>query len=138
MDSCWWMQPLQLPEAGSRAALHNDLKPFYYVQKQFYCLHRMVVGLKFKLLTRQNKKNKNGTFFKILTDKNLKIVRRNKVLLVFKNVQNLFFTPKFLLFFFRLMPLVSHHAAFLERLFYKKNSALFLVFSCKLFPIVFI
>ena len=73
------------------------------------------------------KKNKNGTLFWILTGKNFKIVCRNKVLLVFKNVQNLVFTPKFLLSFFRLMSLVSHHAPFLERLFYKKNSALFLV-----------
>ena len=63
---------------------------------------------------------------------------RNKLLLVFKNVQNLFFTPKFLLSFFRLMSLVSHHAAFLERMFYKKNSVLFLVFCGVLFPIVFI
>ena len=54
------------------------------------------------------------------------------------NVQNLFFTPPFLLSFFRLVSLVSHHPAFLERLFYKKNSALFLVFCCELFPIVFI
>ena len=73
------------------------------------------------------KEKKNCTFFKILRGKNFKIVCRNKVLLVFKNVQNLFFTPKFLLSFFRLMSLVSHHAAFLERLFYKKNSVLFLV-----------
>ena len=72
------------------------------------------------------KKTKKSTLFKILTGKNFKIVCRNEVLLVFKNVQNLFFTPKFLLSFFRLMSLVSHHAAFLERLFYKKNSALFL------------
>ena len=84
------------------------------------------------------KKNKKGTFFKILTGKNLKIVCRKKVLLVLKSVQNLFFTPNFLLSFFRLMSLVSHHAAFLERLFYKKNSALFLVFCGELFPIVFI
>ena len=47
---------------------------------------------------RQDRKKKiNGTFFKILTGKNCKIVCRKKVLLVFKNVQNLFFTPKFLL-----------------------------------------
>ena len=84
------------------------------------------------------KEKKNGIFFKILTGKNFKIVCRKKVLLVFKIVQNLFFTPKFLLSFFRLMSLVSHHAAFLERLFYKKNSALFLAFCGELFPIVFI
>ena len=83
------------------------------------------------------KEEKNCTFFKILTGKKFKIVCRKKVFLVFKNVQNLFFTPKFLLSFFRRMSLVSHHAAFLERLFYKKNSALFLVFSGELFPIVF-
>ena len=58
------------------------------------------------------KEKKNGIFFKILTGKNFKIVCRKKVLLVFKNVQNLFFTPKFLLSFFRLMSLVSRHAAF--------------------------
>ena len=120
-----------------RSILH-DFKSFDYVKKQFYCLHRIVVGLKFKLPTRQNKEKQNGTLFWILTGKNFKIVCRNKVLLVFKNVQNLFFTPKFLLSFFRLMSLVSHHAAFLERLFYKKNSALFLVFCGELFPIVFV
>ena len=86
----------------------------------------------------RKKKNKNGTFFKILTGKSLKIVCRNKFFMVFKNVQNLFFTPKFLLSFFTLMSLVSHHAASLERLFYTKNSALFLVFCGELFPIVFI
>ena len=120
-----------------RSILH-DLKSFDYVKKQFYCLHQIVVGLKFKLSTRQNKEIKKRTFFKILTGKNLKIVCRKKVSLVFKSVQNLFFTPNFLLSFFRLMSLVSHHAAFLERLFYKKNSALFLVFCGELFPIVFI
>ena len=120
-----------------RSTLH-DLKSFDYVKKQFYCLHRIVVGLKFKLPTRQNKESEKGHIFKILTGKNFKIVCRNEVLLVFKNVQNLFFTPKFLLSFFRLMSLISHHAAFLERLFYKKNSALFLVFCGELFPIVFI
>ena len=72
------------------------------------------------------KKTKKSTFLKILTGKNFKIVCRNEVLLVFKNAQNLFFTPKFLLSFFRMMSLVSHHAAFLEKMFYKKNSALFL------------
>ena len=51
---------------------------------------------------------------------------RNKVLLVFKNVQNLFFTPRFLLSFFRLMSLVSHHREFLEKMFYKKNLPFFL------------
>ena len=86
----------------------------------------------------RKKQKKNCNLYMILTGKNFKIVCRNKVLLVFKNVQNLFFTPKFLLSIFRLMSLVSHHAAFLERLFYKKNSALFLVFCGELFPIVFI
>ena len=120
-----------------RSILH-DFKTFDYVKKQFYCLHWIVVGLKFKLPTRQNKGKEKLHIFKILTGKKFKIVCRKKVLLVFKNVQNLFFTPKFLLSFFRMMSLVSHHAAFLERLFYKKNSALFLVFCGELFPIVLI
>ena len=86
----------------------------------------------------RTKKNKNCTFFKILTGKNFKIVCQKKVLLVFKNVHNLFFTPKFLLSFFRLMSLVSHHPELLEKMLYKKNSALFLVFCGELLPIVFI
>ena len=45
-----------------RSILH-DFKSFDYVKKQFYCLHRIVVGLKLKLLTRQNKeKQKWHTF----------------------------------------------------------------------------
>ena len=86
----------------------------------------------------EQSKRKIAHFLRFSQVQILKIVCRKKVLLVFKNVQNLFFTPKFLLSFFRLMSLVSHHAAFLERLFYKKNPALFLVFCGELFPIVFI
>ena len=66
------------------------------------------------------KEKKNCTFFKILTGKKFNIVCRKKVFLVFKNVQNLFLTPKFLLSFFRPMSLVSHHAAFLKRLFTRR------------------
>ena len=45
-----------------RSTLH-DLKSFDYVKKQFCCLNRTVVGLKFKLLTRQNNgKEKLQTF----------------------------------------------------------------------------
>ena len=40
---------------------------------------------------------------------------QNQVFLVFKNIQNLFFTPRFLLSFFRLLSLVSHHPEFLEK-----------------------
>ena len=74
----------------------------------------------------RKKEKKNCNLFMILTGKNFKIVCREKVLLVFKNVQNLFFTPRFFLSFFRLTSLVSHHPEFLEIIFYKKNSALFL------------
>ena len=84
------------------------------------------------------KKTKKSTFFKILTGKNFKIVCRNEVLLVFKMYRTCFLHQNILLSFFRLMSLVSHHAAFLERLFYKKSSALFLVFCGELLPIVFI
>ena len=45
-----------------RSTLH-DLKSFDYVKKQFYCLHRIVVGLKFKLPTRQNKESEKGHIF---------------------------------------------------------------------------
>ena len=45
-----------------RSTLH-DLKSFDYVKKQFYCLHRIVIGLKFKLPTRQNKENENEHIF---------------------------------------------------------------------------
>ena len=103
----------------------HDLKSFDCVEK-----HSSEMWLVSNSSYRQDriKKKKNGTFFKVLTGKNFKIVCRNNFLVVFKNVQNLFFTPKFLLSFFRLMSLVSHHAAFLESLSYTKNSALFLVF----------
>ena len=82
----------------------------------------------------KKKEKKNCTFIKNLTSKNFKIVCQNTVLLVLKNVQNLFFTLKFLLSFFRLMSLVSHHPEFLEKMLYKKNSALFLVFCGELLP----
>ena len=72
------------------------------------------------------KKKKNGTFFEFLTGKNFKFVCRNKLLVVFKNVQNLFFTPNVLLSFFRLMSLVSHHAEFLEKCFAKRILPFFL------------
>ena len=120
-----------------RSILH-DFKSFDYVKNS------STASIEFWLVSNSSyrhdriKEKKNCTFFKILTGKKFKIVCGKKVLLVFKNVQNLFFTPKFFLSFFRMMSLVSHHAAFLERLFYKKNSALFLVFCCELFPIVFI
>ena len=84
------------------------------------------------------KEKKNGIFFKILTGKNFKIVCRKKVFLVFKNVQNLFFSPRFLLSFLRLMSFVSHHPELLEKMLYKNNSALSLVFCGELLPIVFI
>ena len=116
----------------------QDLKSFDQVKKQLCCVHRIVVGLKFKLPTRQKKEKKSGAFFKILIGKTFKTVCRNKVLLVFKNVQNLFFYTKISSLFFRVMSLVSHHPAFLDILFYKKSSALFLVFCGELFPIVFI
>ena len=41
----------------------HDLKSFDYVKKQFYCLHRIEVGLKLKLLTRQNKQKQKGHTF---------------------------------------------------------------------------
>ena len=40
-----------------------------------------------------------------------------------------FFSPNCLISYFRLMPLVSHHPPFHQKMFYKKNSAIFLVFS---------
>ena len=79
----------------------HDFKSFDYVKKQFCCLHRIVVGLKFKLPTRQNNENEKLHIFLDSHRENFKIVCRNKVLVVFKDVQNLFFTPKFLLSFFR-------------------------------------
>ena len=105
-----------------RSILH-DLKSFDCVEK-----HSSEMWLVSNSTYRQDriKKNKNGTFLKVLTGKNFKIVYRNKVLLVFKNVQNLFFTPKFPLAFCRLMSFGSHHPEFLERLFYKKSLAFFL------------
>ena len=45
-----------------RSILH-DLKPFDKVKKQFCCLHRTVVGLKFKLLTRQKKRQEKMPTF---------------------------------------------------------------------------
>ena len=45
-----------------RSILH-DLKSFDYVKKQFYCLHRIVVGLQFKLPTRQNKEKEKWDIF---------------------------------------------------------------------------
>ena len=45
-----------------RTILH-DLKSFDYVKKQFYCLHRIVVGLKFKLPTSQIKEKEKWHFF---------------------------------------------------------------------------
>ena len=115
-----------------------DLKSFDYVKKEFCCLDRSVVGLKFKLLTRQNKDKKKLLTFKNSNQKILQNCVRKKLHWHLKNAQNLFLTPKLLLPFFRLLSLVSHHPAFLQKMFYKKNSALFLVFCGELFPIVFI
>ena len=103
----------------------HDLKSFYHVKKH---------SIELWLVSNSSywpdriKEKKNCTFFKFVTGKNFKIVCRNKVFLVFKNVQNLFFTPRFLLSFFRLLSLVSHHPEILEKLFYMKDSAFFSCF----------
>ena len=119
-----------------RSILHG-LKSFYYVKKQFYCLHRWWLVSSSSYRQDRIKKNKKGTFFKILTAKNFKIVCRKKVLLVSKCTELVFYIKIFSLFLQTdVFSLTSSRISWNN--LYKKNSALFLVFCGELFPIVFI
>ena len=84
------------------------------------------------------KEKKNCTFLRFSQVKISKLCAETKFYWFSKVNRTCFFTLRFLLSFFRLVSLVSQHPEFLEKMLYKKNSALFLVFCCELFPTVFI
>ena len=72
----------------------HDLKSFDYVKKQFYCLHRIVVGLTFKLLTRQMKDKKNANCLSLPKVNTSKLCAETKLssVLAFPRTELVFYT----------------------------------------------